>query len=57
MYLVQKHPTHTVFYSAPWFMKIMILRIQGLFQALEKFHVLQTWIFFLGLNLEKKLGL
>ena len=38
--------------SAPWFLKIKVLKSQGLFQTLEKFQVLQTWIFFQGL--EKK---
>ena len=38
-------------------MKIKVLRNQGLLQTLEKFQVLQTWIFFLGLHLEKKLEL
>ena len=35
----------------------MISENQGLFQTLEKFQVLQNWIFFLGLHLEKKLDL
>ena len=34
-----------------------VLKNQGLLQTLEKFQVLQTWIFFLGLHLEKKLDL
>ena len=37
-------------------MKIKVLKNQGLLQNLEKFQVLQTWIF-LGLNLKKKLDL
>jgi hypothetical protein len=35
----------------------LISENQGLFQTLEKFQVLQNWIFFLGLHLEKKLDL
>ena len=35
----------------------LISENQGLLQTLEKFQVLQTWIFFLGLHLEKKLDL
>ena len=29
-----------------WFLKINALKNQGLLQILEKFYVLQTWIFF-----------
>ena len=35
----------------------LISENQGLLQTLEKFQVLQTWIFFQGLHLEKKLDL
>jgi hypothetical protein len=35
----------------------LISENQGLLQTLEKFQVLQTWIFFLGSNLDKKLDL
>ena len=38
--------THSVFWSAPWFLKIKVLQNQSLLQTLEKFQVLQTWIFF-----------
>ena len=32
--------------NSAWFLKIKVLRNQRLFQTLEKFQVLQTWIFF-----------
>ena len=34
------------FSSAPWFLKIKVLRNQGLLQTLEKFQVLRSWSFF-----------
>ena len=34
----------------PWFLKIKVLRNQGLLQTLEKFEALQTWIFFFSLS-------
>ena len=49
--------TQTAFYSASWFLKIKVLKIQGLFQTLENFQNLQTLIYFSGLHPEKKMGL
>ena len=37
---------HSAIYSAPWFLKIKVLRNEGLFQTLEKFQVLQNFFFF-----------
>ena len=37
---------YLAFSSGPLFLKIKVLRNQGLFQTLEKFQVLHTWIFF-----------
>ena len=48
-----KRNRQSTFWSALWFLKIKVLRNQGLFQTLEKYQVLQTLIFFSGLHPEK----
>ena len=41
---------HLAYQSATWFLEIKVLRNSGLFQTLEKFQVLHTWIFFSSLS-------